>query len=137
MKACEDVKPLLVWLLNGSLGSQEKFDVFQHLSTCGHCRQELAEWTLLSQAAEQTAKPVDQDRRNRLFSRIMARLEEEGAQTTRTIRVTSLIPVHNVMGELRSLYRAAYREQLKSVKPAVQDLQAIGAFVRRIMSHAG
>jgi hypothetical protein len=50
---CDDVRGMLPWLLNGTLGDDERRQVLQHLSTCESCRRDLADTRLAAEIFDQ------------------------------------------------------------------------------------
>jgi len=48
MSACESIRELLPWYVNGSLSVREARDVAAHVARCDQCRDELVEWVRLN-----------------------------------------------------------------------------------------
>lgn len=50
---CDDVRGTLPWLLNGTLGDEERQRVLRHLTGCASCRQDLADTRLAAEIFDQ------------------------------------------------------------------------------------
>ncbi|SFJ63127.1 hypothetical protein [Thermoflavimicrobium dichotomicum] len=74
---CTDIQSLLPWLVNGSLDSCQKVEIFSHLTTCTDCIQDFAFFIQLQQSAQRFDIQPSTDFKNELLQAIVKQIETD------------------------------------------------------------
>ena len=76
MKQCEDIRLLLPWLVNGTLQSDDKYQVLSHLSCCSECRRELADVISIYNSVVSEKVSINSAKSDELFTLITSQINK-------------------------------------------------------------
>ncbi|NBI30181.1 zf-HC2 domain-containing protein [Chengkuizengella marina] len=130
---CVQMQELIPWLINRTLNSSERVSVYQHVATCGHCRNELVFFMELNKKVEKLSVTMELNKQftEDLFTKIKTQIHtdqfEESEVSNLKVQLQNnkiLNPfdaVNHIFKTLTTTYKGEFSQLTKSLDPILRN----------------